>query len=77
MHSKLVASLNPHRAKPTRRPPQGVSQITPPTIDLYDEYTHITLDRRALLRRKTALVGSTAGDLAWSRTVALFKEALA
>jgi len=40
----------------TARPPQ----ITQEMIDLYDDYTHITLDRRAYLARMTALVGSTA-----------------
>ena len=29
-------------------------------INLYDEYTHITLDRRAYMTKLTALVGSTA-----------------
>jgi carboxymethylenebutenolidase len=33
-------------------------------IDLYDEYTHITLDRRTYLARMTALVGSTAAAVA-------------
>ena len=29
-------------------------------IDLYDEYTHVLLDRREFLRRLSLLVGSTA-----------------
>ncbi|MBO0763258.1 MAG: dienelactone hydrolase family protein [Hyphomicrobiaceae bacterium] len=33
-------------------------------IDLYDEYTHIALDRRAYLARMTALVGSTTAAVA-------------
>jgi carboxymethylenebutenolidase len=33
-------------------------------INLYDEYTHITLDRRAFIDKLTALVGSTATALA-------------
>jgi carboxymethylenebutenolidase len=44
----------------TQRPPQSAPQITQEMINLYDEYTHITLDRRAYLARMTALVGSTA-----------------
>ena len=35
-------------------------KITQEMINLYDEYTHITLDRRAYMRKLTALVGSTA-----------------
>jgi carboxymethylenebutenolidase len=38
--------------------------ITQEMIDLYDEYTHITLDRRAYLGRMTALLGSTAAAVA-------------
>ncbi len=34
--------------------------ITQEMINLYDEYTHITLDRRAYMRKLTALVGTTA-----------------
>jgi carboxymethylenebutenolidase len=44
----------------TNRPPQ----ITQEMINLYDDYTHITLDRRAYLARMTALVGSTAAATA-------------
>jgi carboxymethylenebutenolidase len=39
-------------------------KITQEMIDLYDEYTHITLDRRAYLGRMTALLGSTAAAVA-------------
>jgi len=46
------------------RPPQSVPPITQEMISLYDEYTHITLDRRAYLTRLTALVGSTAAATA-------------
>ena len=35
-------------------------EITQEMINLYDDYTHITLDRRAYMTRLTALVGSTA-----------------
>jgi len=41
-----------------------VPKITQEMIDLYDEYTHITLDRRAFIDKLTALVGSTATALA-------------
>jgi carboxymethylenebutenolidase len=39
-------------------------KITQEMISLYDEYTHITLDRRAYMGKLTALVGSTAAALA-------------
>jgi len=39
-------------------------KITQEMINLYDEYTHITLDRRAYLGKLTALVGSTAAAIA-------------
>ena len=54
----------------TDRPPQSAPtpeitpEITQEMINLYDEYTHITLDRRAYLTRLTALVGSTAAATA-------------
>jgi carboxymethylenebutenolidase len=35
-------------------------EITQAMIDAYDEYTHLTLDRRALMRKLTALAGSGA-----------------
>ena len=35
-------------------------KITQDMINLYDEYTHITLDRRAYMAKLTALVGSAA-----------------
>ena len=41
-----------------------VPKITQEMINLYDEYTHITLDRRAFIDKLTALVGSTATALA-------------
>jgi carboxymethylenebutenolidase len=39
-------------------------KITQEMINLYDEYTHITLDRRDFMDKLTALVGSTAGAVA-------------
>jgi carboxymethylenebutenolidase len=48
----------------TERPPQIKPKITQEMIDLYDDYTHITLDRRAYLARMTALAGSTAAAVA-------------
>ena len=44
--------------------PQSTPNITQEMIDLYDEYTHITLDRRAYLAKLAALAGSTAGAVA-------------
>ncbi len=44
--------------------PQITPKITQEMIDLYADYTHITLDRRAYLARMTALVGSTAAATA-------------
>ena len=35
-------------------------KITQEMINLYDDYTHITLDRRAYMTKLSALVGSTA-----------------
>lgn len=46
--------------RPPQIPPKTIPPITQEMIDLYDEYTHITLDRRAYLARLTALVGTTA-----------------
>lgn len=37
--------------------------VTQEMINLYDEYTHITLDRRAYMAKLTALVGSTAAAM--------------
>jgi carboxymethylenebutenolidase len=48
----------------TDRPPQTTPKITQEMIDLYDEYTHITLDRRAYLTKLTALLGSTTAATA-------------
>ena len=39
-------------------------QITQAMIDAYDEYTHLTLDRRAFMERLTALAGSAASAAA-------------
>ncbi|PTM98347.1 dienelactone hydrolase family protein [Mycoplana dimorpha] len=39
-------------------------KITQAMIDAYDEYTHLTLDRRRFMERLTALVGSAAGAAA-------------
>jgi carboxymethylenebutenolidase len=44
--------------------PQIIPKVTQEMINLYDEYTHITLDRRAYLARMTALVGSAAAATA-------------
>src|SRR5206468_1079031 len=38
--------------------------VTQEMINLYDEYTHITLDRRAYMGKLTALIGSTAAAIA-------------
>jgi carboxymethylenebutenolidase len=40
------------------------AKITQEMINLYDEYTHVTLDRRAYLGKMTALLGSTAAAVA-------------
>lgn len=39
-------------------------KITQAMIDAYDEYTHLTLDRRRFMERLTALAGSAAGAAA-------------
>jgi len=52
-------------SKPANKRPQ----ITQEMIDLYDEYTHITLDRRAYLARMTALLGSTAEHVGFRKGV--------
>lgn len=39
-------------------------EITQEMINLYDEYTHITLDRRSFMDKMTALVGSTTAAVA-------------
>jgi carboxymethylenebutenolidase len=41
-----------------------VPKITPEMIRLYDEYTHVTLDRRGFLAKLTSLAGSSAGAAA-------------
>ena len=38
----------------------GTPAVTQAMIDAYDEYTHLTLDRRKLMRRLTQLTGSGA-----------------
>lgn len=38
--------------------------ITQPMIDAYDEYTHLTLDRRGFMQKLTALAGSSAAAAA-------------
>jgi carboxymethylenebutenolidase len=50
--------------RPPHSTPQDAPKITQEMISLYDEYTHITLDRRAYLAKLTALVGSTAAATA-------------
>jgi carboxymethylenebutenolidase len=50
-------------------------QISQSMIDLYDEYTHITLDRRAYMRKLTALVGTTAAATAVTDMIAGNKAA--
>lgn len=39
-------------------------KITQAMINLYDEYTHITLDRRAYMKKLTALVGTSTAAVA-------------
>ena len=39
-------------------------KITPEMIRLYDEYTHVTLDRRGFLAKLTQLAGSSAAAMA-------------
>lgn len=46
------------------------TKITQEMINLYDEYTHITLDRRAYMRKLTALVGTTAAATAVTDMIA-------
>src|SRR5688500_4230894 len=41
-----------------------VPPITQAMIDAYDAYTHVTLDRRGLIGRLTALAGSSAAAYA-------------
>jgi len=55
--------------------PQITPKITQAMIDLYDDYTHITLDRRAYLARMTALVGSTAAATAVTSLIEADKAA--
>ena len=50
-------------------------RVTQEMINLYDEYTHITLDRRAYMRKLTALVGTTAAATAVTDMIAGNKAA--
>jgi carboxymethylenebutenolidase len=59
----------------TDRPPQPNPNITQEMISLYDEYTHITLDRRAYLTRLTALVGSSSAATAVTALIEADKAA--
>ena len=59
----------------TDRPAQSAPKITQEMIDLYDDYTHITLDRRAYIARMTALVGSTAAATAVTSLIEADKAA--
>ena len=43
---------------------ERMPKITQAMIDAYDEYTHLTLDRRRFMERLTALAGSAAGAAA-------------
>jgi carboxymethylenebutenolidase len=51
------------------------AKITQEMINLYDEYTHITLDRRAYLGKLTALAGSTAAAVAVTALIEADKAA--
>ena len=55
--------------------PQTAPKITQQMINLYDEYTHITLDRRAYMGKLTALVGTTAAATAVTSMIAGNKAA--
>ena len=55
--------------------PQTAPKITQEMVDLYDDYTHITLDRRAYIARMTALVGSTAAATAVTSLIEADKAA--
>ena len=48
----------------TKTHPQGKPVITQQMIRLYDDYTHLTLDRRDFMRKLTALSGSAAAAAA-------------
>jgi carboxymethylenebutenolidase len=50
-------------------------KITQEMINLYDEYTHITLDRRAYMGKLTALLGSTAAAVAATSLIEADKSA--
>jgi carboxymethylenebutenolidase len=61
--------------RPPHTTPQITRKITQEMIDLYDEYTHITLDRRAYLGKMTALLGSTAAATAVTSVIEADKAA--
>ena len=46
------------------RDTEAAPRITQAMIDAYDEYTHLTLDRRRFMERLTALAGSGAAAAA-------------
>jgi carboxymethylenebutenolidase len=50
-------------------------QITQAMIDAYDEYTHLTLDRRAFMQKLTTLAGSGAAAAAIAPLLAASKAA--
>ena len=50
-------------------------KITQEVINLYDEYTHITLDRRAYMGKLTALLGSTAAAVSVTSLIEADKAA--
>lgn len=50
-------------------------EITQAMIDLYDDYTHISLDRRAYLQKLTALAGSSAAAVAITALIEADKAA--
>lgn len=52
-----------------------VPKITQEMINLYDDYTHISLDRRAYMTKLTALVGSTAAASTVTEMIAGSKAA--
>lgn len=59
----MAETPKPDTPKPETPKPE-TPHITQAMIDLYDDYTHISLDRRAYLQKLTALVGSSATALA-------------
>ena len=51
----------------------GKPQITQAMIDAYDEYTHLTLDRRGFMQKLTGLAGSAAAAAAIAPMLAASK----